>query len=61
MHEGDSSALPVPNFEKWSHNGIVSRSASPPIGMEKLKMAGVLEGNPEVVEKYFYEAYGNSH
>ncbi|MEH1843447.1 MAG: hypothetical protein V7L25_00120 [Nostoc sp.] len=59
MHEGDSSALPVPN-EKWSHNAIVSRYASPPISIEKLKMAGVFEENPEVVEKYFYEAYGNS-
>ncbi|MHC5862811.1 MAG: hypothetical protein ACYTXM_37185, partial [Nostoc sp.] len=39
-HEGESSAAPVPNPEKWSHEAIVARSNMRPERMQKLKVAG---------------------
>ncbi|NEU81913.1 hypothetical protein G1O98_23360 [Nostoc sp. UIC10630] len=39
-HEGEGSALPVPQSEKWSHEAIVTRSNLRPERMQKLKTAG---------------------
>ncbi|MCC5654497.1 hypothetical protein LC609_32905 [Nostoc sp. XA013] len=36
-HEGQSSAVSVPNPEKWSHEAIVARSNMQPERMQKLK------------------------
>ncbi|WP_174707959.1 hypothetical protein [Nostoc sp. TCL240-02] len=38
-HEGESSAAPVPNLEKWSHEAIIARSNMRPERMQKLKVA----------------------
>ncbi|WP_292731494.1 hypothetical protein [Nostoc sp. JL31] len=39
VHEGESSAAPVPNPEKCSHEAIVARSNMRPGRMQKLKVA----------------------
>ncbi|HYX16205.1 MAG TPA: hypothetical protein VE944_17915 [Nostoc sp.] len=44
-HEGEGSATPVPNPEKWSHEAIVARSNMRPERMQKLKVAGNSEQN----------------
>lgn len=46
VHEGESSAAPVPNPEKWSHEAIVARSNMRPERMQKLKVAGNSGENP---------------
>ncbi|MCC5669324.1 hypothetical protein LC653_37185 [Nostoc sp. CHAB 5784] len=45
-HEGESSAAPVPQSEKWSHEAIVARSNMRPERMQKLKVAANLGENP---------------
>ncbi|MEH2002612.1 MAG: hypothetical protein V7L00_28410 [Nostoc sp.] len=45
-HEGQSSAAPVPNPEKWSHEAIVARANMRPERMQKLKAAGNSGQNP---------------
>nr|WP_242055833.1 hypothetical protein [Nostoc flagelliforme] len=45
-HEGESSAAPVPNPEKWSHEAIVARSNLRPERMQKLKVAANSGQNP---------------
>ncbi|MEA5605531.1 hypothetical protein [Nostoc sp. UHCC 0252] len=40
VHEGESSAAPVPSAEKWSHEAIVTRSNMRPERMQKLKPYG---------------------
>ncbi len=39
VHEGESSAPPVSQTEKWSHEAIVARSNMRPERMQKLKLA----------------------
>ncbi|MEH2163008.1 MAG: hypothetical protein V7K38_18770 [Nostoc sp.] len=39
VDEGESSAAPVPNPEKWSHEAIVARASARPERMQKLKVA----------------------
>ncbi|BDI20663.1 hypothetical protein ANSO36C_64650 (plasmid) [Nostoc cf. commune SO-36] len=39
VHEGESSAAPVQNPEKWSHEAIVARSNVQPVRKEKLNRA----------------------
>ncbi|MEH1853797.1 MAG: hypothetical protein V7L11_19480 [Nostoc sp.] len=46
VDEGESSAAPVPNPEKWSHEAIVARSNIRPERMQKLKVAGNSGHNP---------------
>ena len=46
VHEDESSAAPVPNPEKWSHEAIVVRSNMRPERMQKLKVAGNSGLNP---------------
>ncbi|WP_191761873.1 hypothetical protein [Komarekiella delphini-convector] len=46
VHEGKSSAAPVPNSEKWSHEAIVARSNMRPERMQKLKVAANSGQNP---------------
>jgi hypothetical protein len=46
-HEGQSSAAPVPNADKWSSDAVVARSNARPKRMEKLKMAGILGESPD--------------
>ncbi|MBN3883783.1 MAG: hypothetical protein HWQ44_12600 [Nostoc sp. JL34] len=46
VDEGESSALPMPNTEKWSHEAIVARSNMRPERMQKLKVAANLGENP---------------
>ena len=46
VDEGESSAPPVPNPEKWSHEAIVARSNVQPERMQKLKVAGNSGQNP---------------
>ncbi|WP_414573233.1 hypothetical protein [Nostoc sp. CCY 9925] len=46
VDEGESSAAPVPNPEKWSHEAIVARSNLRPERMQKLKVAGNSGQNP---------------
>ncbi|MBD2535395.1 hypothetical protein H6G97_40770 [Nostoc flagelliforme FACHB-838] len=45
-HEGQSSATPVPNPEKWSHEAIVARSNVRPVRREKLNRAANSGDNP---------------
>ncbi|WP_175586781.1 hypothetical protein [Nostoc sp. UIC 10630] len=45
-HEGKSSAAPVPNPEKWSHEAIVARANARPQRMQKLKVAANSGENP---------------
>ena len=45
-HEGEGSALPVPQSEKWSHEAIVARSNVRPERMQKLKVAENSVENP---------------
>ncbi|MFS0519405.1 hypothetical protein ACEYW6_32570 [Nostoc sp. UIC 10607] len=44
-HEGEGSALPVPQSEKWSYKAIVTRSNMRPGRMQKLKVAANSEEN----------------
>ncbi|NEU79529.1 hypothetical protein G1O98_10690 [Nostoc sp. UIC10630] len=46
-HEGESSAVSVPNPEKWSSEAIVARSNLRPERMQKLKVVGNSGQNPE--------------
>ncbi|MBD2729727.1 hypothetical protein H6G96_26275 [Nostoc sp. FACHB-892] len=46
VHEGESSAAPVTNAEKWSHEAIVARSNVRPERMQKLKVAANSGQNP---------------
>ncbi|MBE8991092.1 hypothetical protein [Nostoc sp. LEGE 12450] len=46
VDEGESSAAPVPNPEKWSHEAIVARSNVRPERMQKLKVAENSGQNP---------------
>ncbi|MEH1868187.1 MAG: hypothetical protein V7K69_24765, partial [Nostoc sp.] len=46
VHEGESSAAPVPNPEKWSHEAIVARSNMRPVRREKLNRAANSGDNP---------------
>ncbi|WP_243458658.1 hypothetical protein [Nostoc sp. UIC 10630] len=46
VNEGESSAAPVPNPEKWSHEAIVARGNMPPERMQKLKLAANSGQNP---------------
>jgi hypothetical protein len=45
--EGEVSAVPVPQPEKWSHEAVVARSNARPKRMEKLKMARILGESPD--------------
>lgn len=45
-HEGESSAAPVVNPEKWSHEAIVARANARPERMQKLKVAANSGHNP---------------
>ncbi|WP_228039058.1 hypothetical protein [Nostoc sp. LEGE 12450] len=45
-HEGQSSAPPMPQPEKWSHEAIVARSNMRPERMQKLKVASNSGENP---------------
>ncbi|MEH1863541.1 MAG: hypothetical protein V7K69_00640 [Nostoc sp.] len=45
-HEGDCSAAPVENLEKWSHEAIVARANARPERMQKLKVAANSGQNP---------------
>jgi hypothetical protein len=45
-HEGQSSAVSVPNPEKWSHEAIVARSNMRPLRMQKLKVVANSGQNP---------------
>ncbi|MBD2520437.1 hypothetical protein H6G93_36965 [Nostoc sp. FACHB-973] len=45
-HEGEGSALPVPQSEKWSHKAIVARSNIRPVRREKLNRAANSGENP---------------
>jgi hypothetical protein len=45
-HEGENSAAPVPNPEKWSHEAIVARSNLRPVRREKLNRAVNSGENP---------------
>ncbi|MEH1771295.1 hypothetical protein [Nostoc sp.] len=40
VDEGESSAVPVPSAEKWSHEAIVARSNVRPERMQKLTRCG---------------------
>ncbi|QFS52014.1 hypothetical protein [Nostoc sphaeroides] len=46
VHEGESSAAPVPSAEKWSHEAIVARSNMRPVRREKLNRAANSGANP---------------
>ncbi|WP_392476653.1 hypothetical protein [Nostoc sp. C110] len=46
VHEGESSAAPVPSAEKWSHEAIVARSNARPVRREKLNRAANSGENP---------------
>ncbi|MEH2350790.1 MAG: hypothetical protein V7K55_22875, partial [Nostoc sp.] len=46
INEGESSAPPLPNPEKWSHEAIVARSNMRPERMQKLKVAVNSGQNP---------------
>lgn len=46
VDEGENSAAPVPNAEKWSHEGIVARSNMRPVRREKLNRAANSGENP---------------
>ncbi|MEJ6486952.1 hypothetical protein N0Y54_37810 [Nostoc punctiforme UO1] len=46
VDEGESSATPVPNPEKWSHEAIVARANARPERMQKLKVAANSGQNP---------------
>jgi hypothetical protein len=45
-NEGESSAVSVPNPEKWSHEAIVARSNIRPERMQKLKVVANSGQNP---------------
>ncbi len=45
-HEGESSAVSVPNSEKWSHEAIVARANVRPERMQKLKVVANSGQNP---------------
>nr|WP_322714603.1 hypothetical protein [Nostoc sp. ChiSLP03a]MDZ8215857.1 hypothetical protein [Nostoc sp. ChiSLP03a] len=47
-HEGEGSALPMSQSEKWSHEAIVARSNMRPERMQKLKVAANSGQNPGV-------------
>ncbi|MCC5610913.1 hypothetical protein LC612_30235 [Nostoc sp. CHAB 5834] len=46
VDEGESSAPPVPQTEKWSHEAIVARSNMRPVRKEKLNRAANSGENP---------------
>jgi hypothetical protein len=46
VDEGESSAAPVPNPEKWSHEAIVARANMRPVRREKLNRAANSGENP---------------
>ncbi|MHC5917248.1 MAG: hypothetical protein ACYTXE_41150 [Nostoc sp.] len=46
VHEGETSADPVPNPEKWSHEAIAARSNMRPVRREKLNRAANSGENP---------------
>ncbi|MHC0068960.1 hypothetical protein ACWATR_39875 [Nostoc sp. UIC 10890] len=46
VHEGEGSALPVPQSEKWSNEAIVARASVRPERMQKLKVAANSGQNP---------------
>ncbi|WP_292851811.1 hypothetical protein [Nostoc sp. NMS8] len=46
VHEGESSAPPVSQTEKWSHEAIVARSNARPVRREKLNRAANSGENP---------------
>jgi hypothetical protein len=45
-HEGEDSAAPIVNPEKWSHEAIVARSNMRPGRVQKLKVAANSGQNP---------------
>ncbi|MEJ6486025.1 hypothetical protein N0Y54_32990 [Nostoc punctiforme UO1] len=57
VHEGQSSAVPVPNPEKWSHEAIVARSNVRPGRMQKLKAAANSGQNPGF--EYLHECWND--
>ncbi|MBD2730174.1 hypothetical protein H6G96_28610 [Nostoc sp. FACHB-892] len=46
VDEGENSAAPVPNAEKWSHEAIVARANARPVRREKLNRAANSGENP---------------
>ncbi|MBN3908326.1 MAG: hypothetical protein HWQ35_17825 [Nostoc sp. NMS1] len=46
VHEGESSAPPVSQTEKWSHEAIIARSNMRPVRREKLNRAANSGENP---------------
>nr|WP_322643329.1 MULTISPECIES: hypothetical protein [unclassified Nostoc] len=54
-HEGESSVVPVPNAEKWSHETIVARANVRSLRMQKLKAAANSGQNPGF--EYLYECW----
>lgn len=55
VDEGEGSAAPVPNPEKWSHEAIVARANARPERMQKLKVAGNSGQNPGF--EYLHECW----
>lgn len=56
--EGQSSAAPITQNEKWSSEAITARSKARPWCMEKLKMAKQLRENPGV--EFLMECWANA-
>nr|WP_322714606.1 hypothetical protein [Nostoc sp. ChiSLP03a]MDZ8215859.1 hypothetical protein [Nostoc sp. ChiSLP03a] len=46
VHEGESSAVPIPSVEKWSHEAILVRSNMRPVRRQKLNRAANSGENP---------------
>ncbi len=57
VHEGQSSAPPVPNPEKWSTEAIVARANARPGRMQKLKVAANSGQNPGF--EYLHECWND--
>ena len=47
-HEGESSAAPVTNTEKWSHEAIVARSNMRPVAYAETQTCGEFGGESGV-------------
>ncbi|MBW4457657.1 MAG: hypothetical protein KME55_36245 [Nostoc indistinguendum CM1-VF10] len=58
VDEGKSSAVPVPQPEKWSHKAIVTRSNLRPERMQKLKLAANSGQNPGL--EYLQECWDDA-
>ncbi len=56
VNEGESSAAPLPNAEKWSHEAIVARANIGPERMQQLKVAANSGQNPgfEFLQECWY-------